>query len=426
VRDAFARFLVTGFVVLLIVTLPLILWVRSQTETHALYNARQITQRLADNAIAPLVTDELVNGEEAALERLRNRLAPWMHVGGIVRVKVWDMDGRILYSDVPSLISRRFELPMAELASDGDWQGVSVLEKQDDLVHEFEQASGELVEVYVRTVLKDNVPIMVEAYYDDAVVREEQKVVLANMAPPFLLGVLVLQLAQLIPALRLVKRIQGHQSSRRRLLQQAIDSSDLERRRLARDLHDDVIQDLAGLSYALEAEYMHGDADRAPIIGQARTILRKNVSALRDITTELYPTDLDELGLPAALDRFADSLRDGGVEVTLDVDRSTDVEHEHVAILYRVAREVIVNILKHAQARTARVVLSHDDGRTVLEIHDDGRGFDDTAGSPEGHLGLRIIRDTVRESGGTLEVSSGLGVGTSVVVAFGPDSGAHR
>jgi hypothetical protein len=95
VRDAVSRFLSTGLVVLLIVITPLAFWIRTQTERHALINVTQMTQRLADYAISPLATDELLKGDPAALLRLHNRLEPWMRVGTIHHIKVWDRHGYV-------------------------------------------------------------------------------------------------------------------------------------------------------------------------------------------------------------------------------------------------------------------------------------------------------------------------------------------
>ncbi|MHA7154137.1 sensor histidine kinase [Arthrobacter sp. TMN-50] len=418
VRSAVGRFLLTGLLVTMLIATPVAFWIRAEAENHALDNAQLITQRLADYAISPLINDRLVAGDPAAIEELDARLKPWLERGAVLRIKVWDDDGRIVYSDVPSLIGQQFDLPDRGLGLLAGASGTASLESQRGLENEYEADSGELVEVYVGSMAATGAPLIFEAYYDDDGVREEQTLVLLAIAPIFLLSFGVLQLAQLVPAVRLARRIQAHEVSRRKLLQYAIEASDLERRRIARDLHDEVIQDLAGLSYAMEAEEKRGAASQRPLFGRVRSILQENLRTLRAMTSELYPPDLDKLGLPAALTRLAESLREQGIDVALQVPDNYEMDRDHAVMLYRVAREVLTNTVKHAHANTVHLSLLREDGSTVLTIKDDGRGFNPEDGSPDGHLGLRIMHDTIREAGGSLQVLSGGGSGTSVIATL--------
>ncbi|MBG6189465.1 signal transduction histidine kinase [Arthrobacter sp. CAN_A212] len=401
-----------------LIATPVAFWIRAEAENHALDNAQRITQRLADYAVSPLINDRLIAGDPAAIEELDVRLKPWLERGAVLRIKVWDGDGRIIYSDVPSLIGQQFDLPAPALGLLAGASGTTSLEDQQGLENEYEADSGELVEVYVGSLAATGAPLIFEAYYDDDGVREEQTRVLLAITPIFLLAFGVLQLAQLIPAVRLARRIQAHEVSRRKLLQYAIEASDLERRRIARDLHDEVIQDLAGLSYAMEAEEKRGAASQRPLFGRVRSILQENLRTLRAMTSELYPPDLDTLGLPAALTRLAESLREQGIDVALQVPDNYEMDRDHAVMLYRVAREVLTNTVKHAHANSVHLSLLREDGSTVLTIRDDGRGFNPEDGSPEGHLGLRLMHDTIREAGGSLQVLSGGGCGTSVIATL--------
>lgn len=418
VRSAVGRFLLTGLLVMTLIATPVAFWIRAEAENHALDNAQRITQRLADYAVSPLINDRLIAGDPAAIEELDVRLKPWLERGAVLRIKVWDGDGRIIYSDVPSLIGQQFDLPAPALGLLAGASGTTSLEDQQGLENEYEADSGELVEVYVGSLAATGAPLIFEAYYDDDGVREEQTRVLLAITPIFLLAFGVLQLAQLIPAVRLARRIQAHEVSRRKLLQYAIEASDLERRRIARDLHDEVIQDLAGLSYAMEAEEKRGAASQRPLFGRVRSILQENLRTLRAMTSELYPPDLDTLGLPAALTRLAESLREQGIDVALQVPDNYEMDRDHAVMLYRVAREVLTNTVKHAHANSVHLSLLREDGSTVLTIRDDGRGFNPEDGSPEGHLGLRLMHDTIREAGGSLQVLSGGGCGTSVIATL--------
>src|SRR5690606_21671195 len=136
---------------------------------------------------------------------------------------------------------------------------------------------------------------------------------------------LLLQVAQLPSAVRLARQIQGLQVGRRRLMSQAAAASDLERRRIARDRHDDVIQELAGVSYALESIEDRLDLEVQPVMERARDLLRGSVRDLRSMLTEIYPADLDMVGLPQAIDRLADGLRGDGVTVHVELQEDLAV-----------------------------------------------------------------------------------------------------
>ncbi|WP_134424565.1 sensor histidine kinase [Cryobacterium cryoconiti] len=417
VRSAVSRFLMIGLLVLISVSVPVALWIRAQAENHTLDDATVITHHLADYTVGPLITDEVIAGDPAALKLIDSRVAPWLADKSIVRIKVWNPQGRVLYSDVPSLIGRTFDIPR--------WSGPLLaggaerasLELQDGLDNDHEADSGELVEIYVRAVDAAGRPLMFEAYFDDQTVHDEQASLLLSMTPAFLLALMVLQLAQLPPAIRLARRIQVDQASRRQLLQHAIRASDLERRRIARDLHDEVIQDLAGLSYALEAEDKLESGARRSLIIRARVILQRNVSTLRAMTGELYPPGLEQLGLIEGLRRLADPLTERGIEVRLHLPDRLDLDRDRSAILYRVAREALTNAMTHAGAQSLELSVEQDADRIELSIRDDGCGFDPEADPPDGHVGLRIIRDTILVTGGTLEIASRVGHGTRIVAA---------
>jgi len=418
VRSAVSWFIAVGVLAMLVIAVPAALWVRAESKSNALNNAIHQAQRLADYSIGPLLTKDLIAGLPGATRRLDDRLAPRISDGSIVRIKIWDAEGRIVYSDSPSLIGQVFDLPSfaPELLAGG--RGQANLGVQNSADEEHESEAGELVEVHVRTTAVSGQVLILEAYFSDDAVRNEQNALILGLIPTFLLSLGALQLAQFVPAIQLARRIQGHQSTKRRLLQHAIDASDLERQRIARDLHDEVIQDLAGLSYALEAEERHSAPEYQALFGQAKAILQKNVRTLRAMTTELYPPDLAELGLPAALTRLAAPLLEHGIEVKLHIPLDCDIDRDRAAMFYRVAREVLANTLKHAKARTLELTLMQDADRTILLIHDNGCGFDLAADAPANHLGLRIMRDTIEVAGGSLEVRSWIGGGTSVMATL--------
>lgn len=427
VRAAVRRFLLAGLVVLLVAAVPATWWIRAVAEEHAVEHVLHITERLANYAVAPLITDELLAGGPAATAQLDVRLQPWLNDGTIRRIKIWDADGTIVYSDEHELIGQNYGPPVwdDDLVSRGE--GVATVEHQQDAENSHESGAGQLVEVYVGFVPAGGEQLVFEAYYDDSIVRDEQRSVLMGMAPAFLLTLVLFQLAQLAPAVGLARRIQDHRTARAQLLQHAVDAAELERVRVARDLHDDVIQDLAGLSYSLEAQEMTAAVpEQRSALGRSRSILQGSLRTLRGITTALYSPDLLTLGLPKALARLADPLAQRGIDTSVQISPAVLLTPEQEGMFLKVAREAFANISKHAHASTVRLRLGAEHGTTVMSISDDGTGFDDSRGSPEGHLGLRIMRDIADAAGAALEVRSRPGVGTTVLVTLPRDAVTRR
>jgi signal transduction histidine kinase len=108
------------------------------------------------------------------------------------------------------------------------------------------------------------------------------------------------------------------------------------------------------------------------------------------------------------------------------VQDDLDLDERQTLLIFRLAREVLVNVAKHARARNTRIDLRQRENVTELTVQDDGRGFDVDAGSPEGHLGMRILYDVVEEAGGELEVHSRIGLGTTVFASFPAPGGGIR
>jgi two-component system NarL family sensor kinase len=419
VRAAVARFLTAGLVALVLVATPVVFWIWAEAERHALANARDVTQRLADNVVGPLITDQLLAREPAALELLDQRLAPWLAESGMTRIKVWDEHGRVVYSDAESLIGQDFEHEeWARLLLEGA-PATATLEPQTAEENEFEANSGELVEVYARSASKSGAPMIFETYSSGGGVRREQQAVLWAVIPPMLLSLAVLQLTQLVPAVRLARRIQVHQAARTALLRCAIEASDQERRQIAGELHDEVIQDLSGLAYALESEERRGPLELQPVFTNARTMLQDNIRTLRAMTSELYPPDLEELGLKASLVRLEAPLVERGIQLTVEIPDKLVLDRDRAVLLYRVAREALVNVSKHSSAQSVGIRIWQAGQRTQLTVSDDGVGFDPSEPRPEGHFGLRILGDMIQQAGGTFEVRSAPEAGTSITATFG-------
>ncbi|HYA00706.1 MAG TPA: sensor histidine kinase [Candidatus Binatia bacterium] len=235
-----------------------------------------------------------------------------------------------------------------------------------------------------------------------------------------LVPVLLLQLFLLVLASRTraaqVER-EAHLRERELLLRQALEASDAERRRIARNLHDGVVQDLAAVTLGLRVRAETGAITAGAMLTAADTTAEA-IAELRTLLREIAPPDLQEVGLPAVLDDLAEPLREQGVEVSISVADAVDgVRGAALDAAFRIAQEALRNVAEHARARSVRVEVSRLDGSLRLEIADDGVGFsaDQRRERAEaGHLGLRLLHDLAREAGGELAVVSEPSQGTTL------------
>jgi two-component system, NarL family, sensor kinase len=205
-------------------------------------------------------------------------------------------------------------------------------------------------------------------------------------------------------------------SGRELLLRRAVEATDTERRRIARDLHDGVVQDLSGSSMALSALAAHAEEPDRRELEEVGRSLRVSMRSLRSLLVEIYPPDLHAAGLAAAVDDLVAPLVATGTTVDVDVSGADGVSRPAVALLWRVAQESVRNVARHARADRMSLTVRHEDDRLVLEVVDDGVGFDPATVATDDHFGLRAAESLVREHGDTWEVESAPGSGTMVRV----------
>lgn len=209
-------------------------------------------------------------------------------------------------------------------------------------------------------------------------------------------------------------------------LRSTIAAADAERSRWARELHDQTLQALGGLRVLLATTLGRADAeakDRA--IRQAIEDIELEIGNLRGIITDLRPSMLDDLGLLPAIDALLDRRRDAGLEIVSQIaleDPHRALPPELETTIYRVLQEALTNIVKHARADEVHVSIAASDGQIVMEVLDDGIGFDSSA--PTSGFGLAGMRERVYIAGGTLEVAPG-NPGTRLIARF-PQAGAHE
>jgi signal transduction histidine kinase len=422
VRRAVAALLLTALLAFAVVGALAVVAARRIADGDALSEAARAARNLGEELFAPALPAVLA-GDAAARADLDEEVKEQGLDGTVVRVKVWNRDGVVLYSDEDTAVGRRFP-PARDVLDAIDRQLSAVSLSNLDSAENVTEVGRftRLVEVYVPLVLTDGRRLALEIYSSDAHLAADRKRHAAQLVPLTLLAMLVLVVAQLPASIWLVRRVGWAQEERRRLLRSALTASDRERRSIARDLHDGVVPELAGVGYALDSLASSPGAGTPEhtrrLLATVSTAVRHAVGALRTLMVDIYPPDLTAAGLPAAIEGLADPLRDAGVEVTVRSALRSEPSPEITAALYRGAREGLANIAKHAQARHAWVQLSRDRQALRLRVEDDGVGLPPArvGSGANGHLGVRLLGDAVTELGGSLQVTNRPGGGTALVL----------
>ena len=415
-------FALAGLVAVVIVGVATQIASRRVGTREAIVDARTTTLIKAQTVVEPVITDGLITGRPAAVAKVDRVVRTSVLDDSLVRVKIWARDGTILYSDEPRLAGTTYDLGEDEVAALD--HGVIEAEVSDLTKPEnrFERSQGKLLEVYLPVRTPSGVRVLFEAYYRYGAVAASGRRIWRSFAPVTIGSLVALELVQIPLAWSLARRLRQRQREREVLLQSAIEASDAERRRVAADLHDGVVQDLAGVAYDLAGTARQRTTGKrtADLLDQAATQVQDSIKSLRTLLVDIYPPKLAEAGLAAALSDLAGTVANRGIDVTCELD-SLDVEPPEAAarLLYRAAQEAVRNVITHARAEHMTLRVERTDGLLSLHVADDGVGFElatrmERAG--QGHLGLRGLSDLVDAAGGRLEVVSTPGVGTTVDV----------
>jgi signal transduction histidine kinase len=417
-----AVFALSGLAVVLVVALAVALEIRSLARSEAVRDARKQTTLAGHGIVEPALTTGVVRGNAQALNTLDGIVRQRVLSSDVIRVKIWNAEGKILYSDEPKLIGERFPLGADELAV---LRSRKVSTETSDLSkpeNSYERGRGELTSVYLGLRAQDGTPVMFEEYLRSSAIAGDSSAVARRFAPVLVGALLVVLLLQIPLAWRMARRIRDAQRDREEFLQHAVEASDRERQAIAAGLHDGVVQELAGVSFQMAAAIEQDRADpaklsRALAAGAAGT--RNAIRQLRSLLLEIYPPALREQGLEAALPDLAAPLTARGIDVEITVDPGSGISTEVEQLVFRTAQEAMRNVGAHAAATHVDLAVRRDNGAVRLRVRDDGRGFDDgtlSSRRAEGHMGLAMLRDLAESAGGTLEVTSAPGSGTTVVL----------
>jgi signal transduction histidine kinase len=285
----------------------------------------------------------------------------------------------------------------------------------------FEKRGRDLLEVYMPLRTPSGRVVLFESYERYASISASGRSTWKAFLPALIGALVILQLVQLPLAARLARRIRRAQRDRERLLRSAVESSDTERRRIAADLHDGVVQSLVGLSYSLAAAAeradRNGGAEYREDLERGAAATRASIAELRTLLVDIYPPSLQTAGLAAALADLTAPLRRRGIATITTAADDLDLPPGVSALFFRVAQEGLRNAAAHADPSHVRVEVARHGRHARIVIADDGAGFDtaQSARTPqEGHFGLRLLADLVRDAGGELRVRSAPGSGTRI------------
>jgi signal transduction histidine kinase len=388
-------------------------------KSEAIADARATTKLLGQGVAQPAIPKGMIKGDEGATDRFYRKVGLLLLDidPDVKRIKIWRADGTIVYSDQGALIGKRFPLDDEQLQvlNSGESEGsLSDLRRKEN---KFETEEDGLLEVYTRIKSPEGQPLLFEAYYKVATVQERSRQVLS----PFrritagALGAVLLLGLPLIGLLTL--RLTRASRARERLMLRAMDASEAERRRIARDLHDGVVQELAGTAFALTGSAREPSVPpgvREDLVASSGA-LRRSLRQLRSLLVEIHPPGLDAAGLGAALADLTAPATSAGMSASVSVDGIDGAPDHVVTLVWRVAQEAIRNVVRHSGASELEVAVRGDPRQVSLRVRDDGVGFPAAPDAPAtGSYGLRGLQSLVEDGGGVVRVESAPGSGTTV------------
>jgi signal transduction histidine kinase len=391
---AVLAFALSGLLVLILVGVAGVIVLRRIGADQATREAERLVDVAAHGVVEPRLTDGILHGDSDSLIAIETLVNGAVAREPIIAVRILSLDGQVLYANDPGLIDQQAAgLPIPSPLS-----------------------------LSTKIATPNGTQLRFQAFLEPDTISAGTRRLWTSFLPVLAVALVALAALQIPLASRLARQVRRSQDEHERLLRHAIDASELERRRIAADLHDGSVQQLAGLSMSLAAkadELATSDPAASEALGDAAARTRQGMRSLRSAVMGISPPDLRRAGLPAALADLTAPLVAEGLHAEVSVPEGMDLPPDVEALLFRASREGIRNVVTHARANHVRVTVTPGDGRVTLEVRDDGVGFagsDDPAIQTNGHLGLRLLGELVADAGGTLDVTSTPGDGTVLLV----------
>jgi signal transduction histidine kinase len=412
-------FVLSGLVTMLLVGIAGGIVLQDLGRRQAVREAERLATVTGHELIEPRLTNGVLRRSSVSLLRLETVVVAVLQ-DPIEHVRVCDTSGRILYSDVPELIDTECQLVGSPgMAEDGSGRAAAPLDLVTSGVPSDPSGEG-LITVTVPLQTPDERTVLFQAFLRMDSILTNASTLWRPFLPVMALALLALAMLQIPLAYRLARRVSRGQQEQERLLARAVASADLERRRLAADLHDGPVQAFSSIAMTLAAR-AEITQQRDPALGAALSDAaeetREGVRALRSALVSAYPPVIGADGLGPAVATLATTVREAGIRCFIEIPRPLHVPTSVEQLLFRACQEALRNVVAHSEALEATVRAWTREGVAGIEIRDDGIGFDgwpDERAQEEGHLGLRLLGDLARDAGGTLHVESAPGEGTAV------------
>ena len=382
--------------------------------SRAIAHARQLGEIDARAVFTPYVTDAALQGDSTAVHALDTVTSRYLEVSGATRVKVWDLDARIVYSDEARLIGRQFTLEEDDLEVFRTHKSSASLTNLTNPENEFERSFDRLLQVYVFATTDTGRPVLIETYYPYRLVTETAADIRSRFLPIMIGALALLALVQVPTSIGLSLRLQRARRQRTALLERLLTVSDSERRRVAGEVHDGAVQELIGLNYAMGGIAARSSATESQRLRELSSDLSGIIGRLRDLLTSIYPTPRVSGSMRTSIESMADALRADGMNVTVDIASDIKLQPTEEVVVLRAIGELTHNVQSHSQAANVTIRVAATRDRVHVDVIDDGVGFESKsveARQRSGHFGLRLLADLAADTGGSLAIAADSGQG---------------
>ena len=424
-HDSATRYVIAivtvGLAAFLVVVYSGVLVTQRLAELRAIDLARTATETEA-RLVESSIKDGVLTGHAPAMADLTLLVQDAVLTDETVkRVKIWkahDGVGEVIYSDDVRLIGATEPLGDDELEVLESGAVEAEPSDMDAGENRYEQGLGPLTEVYTQVVTPNGTPLLFETYRSSEQIADSGREIASSFIPVLVLTLLVAAVLEVALAAVLIRRLRRNLLEREALMEEAMQASFRERRRIAADLHDGPVQEMAGLSFGLAAQAEAAtDPGTRDALLQAAGAVRSSVRTLRSAIVGVYPPNLEQMGLEAALSDLLARLPTHEIRAHLAYGLDRDLDHRASELLYRTSQEAIRNVEKHAGAANVWVSVQRQNGQVQLSVRDDGHGgasVNEQIGDA-GRFGLAVLADIVHDAGGRLRLTSN-GTGTTVQV----------
>jgi signal transduction histidine kinase len=340
----------------------------------------------------------------------------------VVRVRIWSADGTLLWADDRQLVGRRF--PLTADQQRALRTGTAGAGEPDPAAPGGATApdADRLLDAYTGLTTASGRRLLVDFAEPWDAVRAPDRQAWLRVTAVALGGLVLVELVQVPLAWRVARRWRRAQDAEAELLEATGSAAERERRRIAAELHDHVVQDLTGLAYDLDAARLRGTAggDEGELLA-ARTAarLRAGIDELRGVLVSLQAPRPPAEGLDAGLTALGADLERAGLHVSVRTSDAERIPSPVAATVHRAAQEALRNVRSHSHATHVDLTVRCEGDWATMVVEDDGSGFDATRlrqRAADGHLGLRTLGDLLTGAGGTLTAASAPGEGTRLAV----------